>query len=88
MAIQWVDKDEWKAKRHVIDDSGPGDDGIQALPPGMWENTEGPADWWAVADDDGIFAYTDEEAQADELVTHFQKQAIRETIEDHITRHA
>lgn len=25
--------------------------------PGMWENDDGPAGWWAVSNDDGIVAY-------------------------------
>jgi hypothetical protein len=86
MAIQWADKGEWNAKRHVIAGEDTNGDGIVALPLGMWENDDGPADWWAIVDDYGIFAYTDEEATADELVTYFQKHAIRETIEEHVAR--
>lgn len=27
------------------------------MEPGMWENNDGPEDWWAVCNDDGIVAY-------------------------------
>jgi hypothetical protein len=34
--------------------------------PGMWENDEGPKDWWAVSTDEdgGIIAYFRDEADA------------------------
>lgn len=32
--------------------------------PGMWENEDGPASWYAVANDDGIVAYFGNEADA------------------------
>lgn len=31
---------------------------VQVHAPGMWENDQGPQDWWAVSDEDfGIVAY-------------------------------
>jgi len=30
---------------------------VQVLTPGMWSNETGPANWYAVAHDDGIIAY-------------------------------
>lgn len=30
---------------------------ISVFPPGTWENDEGPENWYAVADTDGIIAY-------------------------------
>jgi predicted lipoprotein with Yx(FWY)xxD motif len=34
------------------------------LPPGMWDNDQGPKDWYAVANDDGIKSYFGDEAPA------------------------
>lgn len=39
-------------------------DSISVLAPGQWENDEGPKDWWAVCNDDGIFAYFGTEVDA------------------------
>lgn len=36
----------------------------QVDPPGMWENDFGPADWYAVSNDDGIVAYFGDEHDA------------------------
>jgi len=34
------------------------DDPVFVLAPGMWQNSDGPAEWWAVATDNmGIVAY-------------------------------
>ena len=33
------------------------EDEINILPPGTWENDDGPADWYAVSDYSGIRAY-------------------------------
>lgn len=32
--------------------------------PGAWENEDGPKDWYAVSNDDGIIAYFAEEKDA------------------------
>lgn len=32
--------------------------------PGMWQNDDGPADWFAVSNDDGIVAYFGDESAA------------------------
>lgn len=37
---------------------------VSVLSPGVWENNEGPKDWWAVANDDGIIAYFGNETDA------------------------
>jgi hypothetical protein len=34
------------------------------FPPGTWENDEGPKNWYAVANDDGIIAYFGSESDA------------------------
>lgn len=34
------------------------------MPPGTWENDDGPKDWYAVANDDGIVAYFGDETTA------------------------
>lgn len=34
------------------------------MDPGAWENEDGPKDWWAVANDEGIKAYFGEESDA------------------------
>lgn len=34
------------------------------LPPGMWDNEDGPKAWFAVCNDDGIKAYFGDEADA------------------------
>lgn len=34
------------------------------LAPGMWENNDGPKDWFTVCNDDGIAAYFANEADA------------------------
>ena len=39
-------------------------DKVSVLAPGMWENDTGPKDWYAVCDDDGIFAYFRDETDA------------------------
>ena len=39
-------------------------DEVSVCAPGMWENEEGPKDWYAVCDEDGIRAYFGEEADA------------------------
>ena len=37
----------------------------QTSPPGMWENDQGPEDWWAVSNDkEGIIAYFQHERDA------------------------
>jgi hypothetical protein len=37
---------------------------IDVLPPGLWENPDGPKEWWAICDDDGIKAYAGSEELA------------------------
>lgn len=37
---------------------------ISVMPPGHWENNDGPRDWWAVVNDDGIIAYFGREEDA------------------------
>ena len=32
--------------------------------PGVWQNNDGPADWFAVANDEGIVAYFGQESDA------------------------
>jgi hypothetical protein len=32
-------------------------DDISVIPPGQWNNTEGPEGWYAVCDNKGIIAY-------------------------------
>ena len=34
------------------------------LVPGQWDNDQGPKDWYAVCDDEGIVAYFGDEATA------------------------
>ena len=34
------------------------------LPPGMWENDDGPEGWYAVSNDEGIVAYFGREPDA------------------------
>jgi hypothetical protein len=36
----------------------------RVIPPGQWENDDGPLDWWAVEDDNGIVGYFPTEADA------------------------
>lgn len=37
---------------------------IDVMPPGMWENDDGPKGWFAVANDEGVTAYFCKEADA------------------------
>ncbi len=39
-------------------------DAVQVCAPGMWENDQGPSDWFAVVNDDGIIAYFGDETDA------------------------
>jgi hypothetical protein len=39
-------------------------DEISVHPPGMWENNDGPKDWYAVSNSEGIIAYTHNESLA------------------------
>lgn len=39
-------------------------DSIQVCAPGMWENETGPAEWFAVVNDEGIIAYFGDEMDA------------------------
>jgi len=37
---------------------------IQVDPPGMWDNEQGPKDWYAISDTEGVFAYSGDEKTA------------------------
>ena len=37
---------------------------VVVIPPGCWENEDGPEDWFAVANDSGIIAYFGNEEHA------------------------
>lgn len=37
---------------------------VEVLPPGAWENSLGPKNWYAVADDYGVRAYAGDERTA------------------------
>ena len=37
---------------------------IQVDPPGMWDNEQGPKDWYAISDTEGVFAYCGDEKTA------------------------
>lgn len=39
----------------------------RVIPPGYWDNDEGPKDWWAIADADGIKAYACTEEMAERI---------------------
>jgi hypothetical protein len=36
----------------------------QVIAPGQWENEDGPEDWWAVENDNGIVAFFGDEVDA------------------------
>lgn len=39
-------------------------DEISVFPPGQWKNSDGPKDWYAVCDENGIVAYFGREVDA------------------------
>ena len=46
--VLYYDRFPWRGKPEVIE-------------PGIWDNDDGPGEWYAVADDDGIHLYTSSE---------------------------
>jgi len=50
---------------------------VEVFPPGAWENDDGPEDWYAVADEEGIVAY----ANTDELACAIQRYIRRQPLD-------
>jgi hypothetical protein len=40
---------------------------VEVFPPGAWENNDGPTEWYAIADETGIFAYVSTEERAETI---------------------
>lgn len=81
MTIHWIDPAQWQATRHKMNDEP-----IIVIQPGLWENDTGPKDWYAICDVDGIFAYSDNAEEADQIANWFQRRAVHETMKEHLAR--